>query len=258
MLDGVFVSGKNVLASCKRAYEHEKGRFGRVKVRKHLVNDFKLKTRIHKNARCPRARAYNSVFIGGSFKSTDARSADRKDWATVFFRAIDFFRCVFGNGKNFFVHFVVFDIVFAHGKKRSKPHVQGKPRKVDSLRFQPLKHFACKMQSGSRTRGTSRIGGIHVLIALAVFRTVGSFYVRRQRNMPVLLKPFFRNGHLKFHRADFRSGVARLFYNRSDAAVRKCVSHSGLLLFCVVNKRIPFVALCSPLIQKDEFLPSPC
>ena len=224
-----------------------------MKIRKHLIDDFKLIARIHKNAGRTSTASYKTVFIAGRLKSTHGRSSDGKYRPSLLFCLIYFLRSFRRNGKNFLMHFVIFNHFFTDRKESSQSYVKRNERALNSLCIKPGKHFFRKMKPCRRTSSASCIHRIHILIALGIFFRIFTLNIRRKRNMTVFLKPVFRNYKIKLKRAEFSSFIPRAFNDCTNSSVRERIAHSRLLLFCVLHHCIPDAAVPVYLIKKHKF-----
>ena len=86
------------------------------------------------------------------------------------------------------MHLMLIDVVRAHRRKRSRPHMQRHEGMRDIPRAQRCKHCLVEMQSGGRGRDRAERASVHRLIALPVRLLGAAIDVGRQRHLPVRLK----------------------------------------------------------------------
>ena len=114
------------------------------------------------------------------------------------------------------------------------------------------KHILCKMKACSRTRGTSGISCVNILVTFAVFFCIFTTDIWWQRNMTISFKPVFINCKIKLERAEFCTGITFMFNNLCNSSIRKLIMHAGLLFFGRFYHCIPDAAFLVDCIQKHK------
>ena len=180
-----------------------------MEVCKHFVYNLKLKARIHKDARrtcagthpfivSPNYPAFHFNFLSDTFKSSYTCSSNCKDRSAFSFSLVNSISSFFWNCIPFFVHFMIFNIIFTNWKKSSKPYMKSYKTAFNSLCIKTSKHIFCKMKPRCRTGCRTSICCIHILIALRIFFCITTLDIWRKRNVAVTLKPVFINCKIKF------------------------------------------------------------
>src|SRR6266568_560889 len=109
-----------------------------------------------------------------------------------------------------------------HRQKGAKTGMKSKKCGFNTIYFQPLQQFMCKVKTGRRRSNRTRLTCYDGLIALAVNKAVITLHIRRQRDMAFSLQPGVKRlvpG--EFHQPVFRA-VARQ-YNSGHTGLKKNV-----------------------------------
>ena len=206
----------------------------------------------------PRLKTRLFQLLGGRFQSSYTCSSNSKNWTTLRLSLVDCIGSFFWNCIPFFMHLMIFNLIFTHRKESSKTNMQSYKMTFNSSLIQTFQHFFCKMQTCCRTSCRTSLICINILIAFRVFFCITTFNVWWKRNMTVTFKPVFINCKIKLHCTEFSTGISRNINYSTNCSIRKFIMHTRLLFFGRFYHCIPDCTFFINRIQKHKFLLTTC